>query len=55
MDYFRHTEGTNIAVLRPKVLIPPRKVVKLLIYYWDGERINTVTDLGKGENLLNDK
>ncbi|WP_188020373.1 RES family NAD+ phosphorylase [Deferribacter autotrophicus] len=51
----RYTKGTNIAVLRPKATIPPCKVVKLLIYYWDGERLNTVTDLGKGENLLNDK
>lgn len=48
----RHDTGVNIAVLRPKIIIPPAKISKNLIYYWDGKKISTVTDLGKGKNLL---
>ncbi|TYB84935.1 MAG: RES family NAD+ phosphorylase, partial [Kosmotoga sp.] len=48
----RHTTGTNVAVLRPKAIVPPVRVHKILSYYWDGKKISFVTDLGKGKNLL---
>ncbi len=48
----RYTSGTNVAVLKPKAIIPPVKIHKILSYYWDGGKISTVTDLGKGKNLL---
>jgi len=48
----RYTTGTNVAVLRPKAIIPPVKIHKILSYYWDGEKISMVNDLGKGKNLI---
>ena len=48
----RYTSGTNVAVLKPKAIIPPVKIHKILSYYWDGEKISMVNDLGKGRNLL---
>lgn len=48
----RYTAGTNVAVLRPKNIIPPVKIDKILSYYWNGEKISLVSDLGKGRNLL---
>jgi len=48
----RHTTGANVAVLRPKAIVPPVRVLKILSYYWDGEKISMVNDLGRGRNLL---
>jgi len=44
--------GTNVAALRLKAIIPTFKIHKLLGYYWDGVTISMVNDLGKRRNLL---
>ncbi|KAA0259045.1 RES domain-containing protein [Deferribacter autotrophicus] len=51
----RHPKGTNIAVLRPKVIVSPCNFVKLLLYYWNGEKIEAVVDLGDGKIYLMNK